>query len=391
MSDQDDRAQRLLSPLREEPAGPPRFDVGRAIIAGRRRRRLRQWSVTAAASVVTLVAVGGGIAAAGGVRSKEEAAPPVTGERTAPCPMTVLPTDGIKKALVTGGDPTGRYLAGRIYPPGEGVRTVIWRDGKMVTRNSMPGSDPSIDDLNSTGIGVGTSFGTAEHPMAFVFRDGRFRGLPGHDPSAAAINDAGLIVGSAGPGSGRYPVSWELSSTAPERLPLPAGADTGVARMVDEDGTIVGTVAKGAEEGTGFLWRPDGTARAMPMPEVGGRKASSFWPESIRHGRVAGRAVFEEKDGTTFTSVVYDVRTNAYRSLATDFGPPALIADDGAVLGVTGSTPSIVTGDATLDLPVDLGKEYQVNVFSGDGRVAAGYSVTTDEKVSNEPVVWHCR
>jgi len=37
------------------------------------------------------------------------------------CQVTRLPTDGAKKALVTGGDPSGRYLGDR---PG---RPLVWR------------------------------------------------------------------------------------------------------------------------------------------------------------------------------------------------------------------------------------------------------------------------
>lgn len=404
MSDQDDQALRLLGPLREEPSGQPAYDVRKAMAEGRRRRRVKRWSALASASAVTLVTAGGGTAIVTAMRDPEPPVvetppPPAAIAPAAPpkkltCTMTKLPTGGIEKALVTAGDPTGRWLAGRIYPPGEEVRTTVWRDGRMVGGVEMPGADASIEDLNSAGVGVGTSYGASDRTQAYTYRNGTFRRLLGEQPSASAINDAGVIVGGAGPDDKRYPVRWASATATPARLPLPPGKTAGSASLIDEDGTIVGVVEKDHDAGTGHLWLPDGTARTMSLPTVNGRKATAFWPESIRNGRIAGRAVFDEENARHFTSMTYDVRTDTYSPVDAAFGADVLIADDGTVLGVTATGPTIIpaSGKGITTLPSTKGKEYDLRSFSSDGRQAAGYShFATGEKVGNEPIVWRCR
>ena len=403
MNDENDGAQRLLEVLRGEPYGVPEYDVDRAMAEGRRRRRLRRWSVTAAVSAVTLVAAGGGTTVATALRDYDRRPQPLPSvaapaPATQPsgalsCTMSRLPTGDIKKALVTSGDPSGRYLAGRVYPPGERVRTIVWRDGKILSRAAMPGSDASIDDLNSAGVGVGTSY-TGDLTKAYVFQDWKFTPLGGENPAATAINDAGVIVGSGGGELVRYPLRWRSPGAAPEKLPLPRGATEGKASLVDEDGTVVGTVAEPADrgEGSGYLWLPDGTGRTMPLPKVHGRQATMFWPESIGGGMVAGQLVFDDKTSRRFAAMTYDIGANSYRDLNAGLSSSILLAADGSVLSVTGSAPSIVSGRVTTDLPIDEGREYQVRHFSRDGRSAAGYSVfSVGNKTGNEPVRWRCR
>ncbi|MCA2211432.1 hypothetical protein [Jidongwangia harbinensis] len=400
----DDDPQRLLEPLRGEPYGLPAYDVDRAMADGRRRRRLRRWSVTAAVSAVTLVTAGGGTAVATALRDDDRGPEPLPSvvapvpatqpSRELSCTMSKLPTGRVKKALVTSGDPTGRYLAGRVYPPGEEVRTVVWRDGKLLSTEAMPGSDATIEDLNTSGVGVGTSYVGEDRTGAFVLRDGKFTALDGENPAASSINNAGVIVGSGGGELERYPLRWAAPGAAPEKLPLPRGMTEGRAMLVDEDGMVVGTVAEPSDrgEGSGHLWLPDGTGRTLPLPEVNGKKAILFSPESIGAGTVAGVAVFDDGETRTFATLTYDIATNRYERLDAGQGSSILLSADGAVLSVNGRSPSIRSGKVTTDLPIDAGREYQVRAFSRDGRSAAGYSVySVANKVGNEPVRWRCR
>lgn len=400
MSNLDDRARRLLEPLREEPYGPPRFDVDRAMAAGRRQRRMRRWSVTAAVSAVTLVTAGGGTAVATALRDDDRRPEPLPSVTPAApekpkrlsCTMAKLPTGGIAKALVTAGDPTGRYLAGRVYPPGKSVRTIVWRDGAILSRTAMPGSDASVEDINSSGTGVGTSYGGDERVRSYVYQNGEYFPLSQVGATAVAINDAGVMVGSAGSDEKPYPVRWGYPGGEFERLALPVLATSGAASAVDEDGTVVGVVSIGADEGTGYLWLPGSKSMMMPLPTVNGRKATAFWPDSIGGDLVAGRAVFDDEDSRSFASMTYNIRTDSYETLAANIGSPLLLAEDGSMLGATGTTPSIVSGTTTTTLPVEQGKEYHVTGFSDDGRRAAGYSVYSEgEKVGNEPVTWRCQ
>ena len=314
------------------------------------------------------------------------------------CAVTLLPTEGIRKALVTAGDPSGRHLAGRVYPEPGGVRTVLWKDGVLQARPAMPGADASYDDINSAGVAVGTSFDAAGHEQAYVSAGGAAVRMPGGRASAAAINDAGVVVGTLGaPVFGGVPARWPSATAAPQRLPLPPGFRGGDALAVGEDGTVVGAVYREQMERTGMLWLADGTNRLMPLPTVDGRRATYFWPESIGDGWVLGRAVRDSADGSrrSFVSYRYRIATGTYERLPVALGPPALGARNGWVLGTTGDhRPVVVAGPAVVRLPAYRAmKEYVVSSFSADGRVAAGYTAdtTADEGVANRPLRWTCR
>ena len=398
MSNQDDLARRLLEPLREEPSGRPRFDVDRAMAEGRRLRRMRRWSITAAVSAVTLVTAGGGTAVATALRDDDRTPLPLPSVTAAAprkaltCEMSTLPTDGIPQALVTAGDPSGRYLAGRVYRPGKPVRTIVWRDGQILSRTAMPGSGATFRDINSLGTGVGTSYGSDDRIRSYVYQKDKYFPMSQVGATAMAINDAGVVVGSAGSEEQPFPVRWNYPGGEYERLDLPVLATSGMASAVDEDGTIVGKVSIGDDEATGYLWLPGSRSMMMPLPEVDGRKADAFWPTSIGGGLVAGRAVFDDENSRGFTSMTFDLRTEIYRALPANLGSIQLLAADGSVAGVTGRTPAIVSGEVITKLPVDERKEYDVESFSDDGRVVAGSSgFTKDEKTANEPILWRCQ
>lgn len=402
----DDLAVRLLEELRADPPGPPALDVPRMMAEGRRRRRLRRWSGGVAVAAVTAVAAGGGTMAVSALRDGPDPAPttpPPTTVAAAPpavptgCKVTLLPTGGVGKALVTGGDPSGRYLAGRVYPDGAGVRTVLWKDGRPAPGATIPGSDASFDDITTAGVAVGTGFDGRGRQQAYVYRDGAVTRLRGGEAGAAAINEAGVIVGSVGEIYSGRPARWSSAGAAPTRLAMPAGFDVGEARGIAEDGTIVGVVGRRAMESTGHLWSPDGTGLLLPLPTVSGRKATAFWPESITDGRIVGRAVFDAADGgtRTFASMRYRIADGRYERLPVTLGPPAIGAANGWVLATTGrSEPVIVAGSRVVKLPRYAGlREYEVSSFSADGKVAGGY--TTDSSgevgVDNRPLMWTCR
>ncbi|MGX6600997.1 hypothetical protein ACWKSP_02495 [Micromonosporaceae bacterium Da 78-11] len=406
----DEGAVRLLHPLRADPPGPARLDVSRLMAEGGRRRRMRRWSTGAALAAVTAVAAGGGTLTVAALRTDPAprpaptrgavpVSPTVTAAAVPPgpvgCTVALLPTGGIAKALVTGGDPSGRYLAGRIYPRSGGVRTIIWKDGAIEARPSRFGDDASFDDLNSAGVAVGSGWDGQGIHHAYVYRDGKVTKLRGGEAGAEAINDAGVIVGSVGEIYNGVPARWSSPDAAATKLPMPAGATGGAAGGIAEDGTIFGTLGKLGAEHTGYLWMPDGTGRAMPLPTVDGEKADFFWPESVVDGLVTGRAVFDQaKDGSRrFASMRYRIATGRYERLPIPMGPPAIVAANGWILGDVGDHLAIVAGSTVLDLPrYAKQREYVVSSFSADGRVAAGYSTDgmTDGEVRNLPLVWTC-
>lgn len=71
----------------------------------------------------------------------------------------------------------------------------------------------------------------------------------------------------------------------------------------------------------GYVWSPEGTGRLLPMPDVAGRPAVSFWPISIYDGVVFGRATDPRPDGSLyFHPFLFDLRTDRYTALTHDFG-----------------------------------------------------------------------
>jgi uncharacterized membrane protein len=398
---EDDRTVRILRTLTDEPPAPSTVDIQRTMAEGRRRRRVRRWSAGFAMVTLTAVATGGGTVAVSAMREDPAPAPPATmpaATKNVPagCTVSLLPTGGITKALVTSGDPSGHYLAGRVYPQGRKVHTVLWKDGVLEPRPSMPGADASFEDINSAGLAVGTSFDAQERQQAYASTSAATTRLKGGRAVAAAVNDEGVIVGTLGePSFGGVPARWSSLTAAPARLKLPAGFTGGDADAIAEDGTIAGRVHRDGTEGTGYLWLPDGTGRLMPLPAVDGEKATHFWPESITGGWVVGRAMRDTGGSREFASYRYRIATNTYERLPLELFPPAIGATNGWILGITdGYQPVIVAGEKVVRLPgYQAMREYVVSSFSADGKVAAGYSTdTTDtEAVANRPLRWICQ
>jgi hypothetical protein len=402
----DERAVRLLAPLRGEPEGSARIDVGRAMAEGRRRRVLRRWSGSLALVAVTSVTAAGGTLAATALRdgtpvpsptpvttvSATASAVPAAAAGPKDCRVDRLPTGRVTKSLVTAGDPSGRYLTGRLYN-NPGANAIIWRDGKILARPTVPGDDGRLYDINRSGVAVGSGFITDDRQQAYVYRDGKVTELNGRATAANAINDAGVVVGSLGEVLKEVPVRWDSVDAKVTRLPLPDGVTLGTAEGITEDGTIVGSVeAPGKLEGTGYLWLPDGTGRMMPLPAVGKKKADFFWPESIIDGWVAGRAVFDEDDARTFASFRYRIADGTYEPLAQTV-IPALIAENGWLAGDLGG-PVVLAGNETVKLPrYQKGGDYQISNISVDGRVIGGSSSSSlpGNKVGNDPLIWTCR
>ncbi|WP_250031333.1 hypothetical protein [Paractinoplanes maris] len=401
---EDDRAVRILRTMPDEPPLPSTVDLPRTMAEGRRRRRVRRWSGGVALAAVTAVAAGGGTVAVAALRDGPAPVPtptvtatssPATVAAAPPpvpkdCRVTLLPSGGIKKALVTAGDPSGRYLAGRVYPP-TGVHTVFWKDGVLQPVPPMPGADAGFRDINSSGVAVGSSY-EGDVQYAYVLTDGAVTRLRGGPAAAGAINDKGVIAGTLGePGLDGVPVRWKSARATPTKLKLPAGYTTGNADVIGEDGTIVGSVHRKNSEGTAYLWLPDGSGRLLPRPGP----ADFFWADSISNGWLFGRAVDDADDGSTrdFTSYRYSIATGKFVRLATELSPTALGAENGWVAG-TSTGPVVIAGRTVVKLPAYKGmKDYMVTAFSADGKTAAGYTHDSSETeaAANRPLRWTCR
>src|SRR5438552_14911334 len=123
----EESAGMILGQLDQDPPTPSKVDLARAVTDARRRRRTRQVAgYTAVAGATALLLVGTSAVAgrwlspapsqpgSGGTGSSPTAAAPPAPTK---CTLGELPLpDGRKMALVTGADPTGRFLLGRTYP-----------------------------------------------------------------------------------------------------------------------------------------------------------------------------------------------------------------------------------------------------------------------------------
>ena len=201
---------------------------------GRRRRRTRWW-----ASGAAVVASPPPRRPAARWRSPPSAGPhprhPARSTSPAPvvvrrgtagradrsCTVTRLPTDGVDKAVVTGGDPTGRWhwsagCTGRRT----GISTaglVVWRDGR-----SRPGPGcraATARSRTSTRAASGSVTASAATIRARTrTADGRIEPAKGgSEDHPTAINRTGVMVGQAGERAAR----WKSATAAPERLQVP--------------------------------------------------------------------------------------------------------------------------------------------------------------------------
>ncbi|WP_306215241.1 hypothetical protein [Actinoplanes sp. RD1] len=407
MTHLDERAAAdLLGPLATEPPGPSLVDVPETMRAGARRRRNRRLAAGAGAFAAVLLAGSALVLLPHPVQRK--ATVPAVSRSAAPvprlpsdCAVTRLPTGDVAKAVVHAVDPSGRYVTGRTYPEGRAFGTypvTVWRDGKLLTTIDFPGSDQSLDAVNSSGDAVGSSF-TDEVQFPYVWHDGKLTRLKGGAGSASAISDAGVIVGVLG----SRPARWASWDAEPSLLPLPPGTTQGAAVDVDEDGTVLGMAGPpiGPEANdTAYVWLPGGDVRKLPLPP----EAGFFHAVGLRNGLVVGSAGFEDDDALTFAGYQYDIASNRMEELPAAAQSPAAVAANGwIVTDGGGRSPAVVVGGDTIGLEHyrpsaggltfgegKPGDEYQIRGISDDGRTIAG-SFNPAVGLVNEPLVWRCR
>ena len=186
-----------------------------------------------------------------------------------------------------------------------------------------------------------------------------------------------------------------LPTAKPAKLTVPAGTTDGTAFDIDEDGTILGTVtsssirAKG--EQTGYLWLPDGTARA---DAAAGRRRGPGRPllAGVDPQRLGGRPV-----GHRLVRRVPQVRVvplpgrheqlRAAPGRGRDAGPGG-----GERLGAghRGRAPDHSGGGVTKLPRYRKGTEYQMASYSDDGLIAGGH-MTGVGTIENQPLMWRCR
>jgi hypothetical protein len=288
------------------------------------------------------------------------------------------------KAVVTGADPTGRYIVGRSYPGGRPT-TVIWRD-RQPQSVPMAGSDPELYDITSTGVAVGSSY-LGDKTAAWVYADGRYTRLAGTEAQALAINERRQIVGSVR----NRPVLWPAPGAQPTNLALPGPQWTGKATGIDEDGTIVGAVsAQPNGLRVGALWRPDGTFEQLSVPNGHGAPPTEYLAVSIRDGWVVGWAAFDRENARFIGAPLWNVGAGTRQDRD---GFASSVNARGWYVG----SRTLVAGGEQVILPIPPGFTKQPDIeaytISDDGSTIAGQAATWNGDVRNEPVpvVWTCK
>jgi hypothetical protein len=389
--------RRLDGPL----PGTSTVDIGRAVAEGRRRRRIRRLTgllsagtATAVVLVAVPVAVGAlrpaspspGVVMLDGSGLPTGTAAVVAQPPPAPtaCTIAKLPVPQGEMSLVTGGDPTGRYLVGRSYPDDTGGRPLLmWHDG-VVRQIDVPGDDQAFSDVTSTGDAVGATF-IDGRSTGLAYLNGKLYQLAGADSEARAINAQGVIVGTAD----KRAVLWRSATSTPTPLATPAGDWQGEAYGIDDDGTIVGTVQSGGVEAA-VVWYPDGSVHELaksnsgpsnsgPMDGARAFRLYAGWATGMA-GRVAVR---------------WNVHTGTAQPIPELSPPVEGVNRYGWVVGTDQKGHAVLVSDAgALTLPSLVsqvqGTDNIAYVISDDGRTIAGQSVLGDQDHTVRAVVWHC-
>ena len=176
------------------------------------------------------------------------------------------------------------------------------------------GVNSTAHDVNDVGVVVGVVGGRA----ALWAIDAGFRAsgpfeleLPGGGdagPSEAmGLNDLGQVVGSL-VGDTLRPFIWTEAGGLRE-LPLPSGAEGGVAYDINEAGQIVGSTSAdptfaNAEEGRVALWTVDGDGAVLDVMDIGVLDGTGARGHAINEaGQIAGIVWYG--GGTTQSSFVW--------------------------------------------------------------------------------------
>jgi uncharacterized membrane protein len=280
-------------------------------------------------------------------------------------------------ALVTGADPTGRYLLGRTYPAGSGEQHVVVWDRLKPTIVGMPGSEPQLTDANAGGVAVGWS--GLNGSTAWLFRDGTLSKLPGGvGASAVAINDSGVVVGTRN----RQAIIWRSLDQPPVALPVPTSTVVSTAADIDEDGTVVGTVSDHFYGGeVPWIWAPDGTGHAL--------SGTVDTVLNIRYGWLSGSLNTQPP-----TTVTYDVPSRQLSTHSQFAAPARGLNRYGWLTGMDQQGRAVlVAGSRVLILPDLAGHDVNATsnfpvAVSDDGRTVAGQA--DDATGVIHAVVWRC-
>jgi hypothetical protein len=321
----DEQTEHALLGLRDDGGRPPAVDLGAAMRLGRtrlRRRRTAQMSVGAVVAVAVVAAAPTTLhlvrepahpTASPDAQPMVAAAQSPSGPASLACVETRLPVPRAnQEALVSGADPTGRYMVGRVYEAGRPTSVIIWHDGQFKTL-AMSGSDPELVDITPAGVAVGVSSPSGSDSTGWIYQDGRLTKLKGpYGAEPRAIADNGTIAGTETTQDGQtYPIVWHSPTSTAMRLPLPGPGWLGQVDDVDSDGTIAGTVRPSvtSDANQGIVWHPDGSYQLLPLPTGVVAGANGMEVHSIRDGVIVAAGTVSDSTSKAMTPVLYRLST----------------------------------------------------------------------------------
>ncbi|MFU8851545.1 hypothetical protein ACNAW0_11265 [Micromonospora sp. SL1-18] len=408
----------LLRHLDDGPDRPSRVDLSTAIREARRRRRNRRTFTASVAGVAAVAAVAAVPLAVRAGRPAEQGPPMATGTSASAslpppsaspslpppssgpttCTPELLPIPGgARKSLVTGGDPTGRYLLGRSYlNRGFSYPVIIW-DGDRAHEVRLPGSDQQLTDISPSGVAVGGAY-VGDRPQPYVVRSGKATRLPGVAAGeATAISDDGRIVGARQVGDRRLPVLWSDPGKPAVDLPLPGPKWEGIAIGVDSEGTVVGKIQNGPSGATqAVVWRSGGKPELLPLPSVTDGTATEFHPVSFQGGWITGTAYRDDGDTRFIHAVRYHLARGEYVPLPAKLNPSAGNGRGWMVGPLDHIDAGLTTDDGLVRLPDFDGGTGRYGAgavsISDDGQVIGGQLDTKPDRrtIEMRAVRWRC-
>jgi RNA polymerase sigma-70 factor (sigma-E family) len=291
-----------------------------------------------------------------------------------------LPSGFTRTSLLTGGDPSARYLTGKSYGgPGQ-TRMLIWANGSLAAAFAAPGENVSINDVNSrlTAVGESVSGDDFGDIQPWVYLNGELQSLKGERAAPRAINEAGQIAGWAGD----HPVTWQSPAAEPERLPLPPGYAYGWAVDLSESGTIIGVASpeprSAGAAGTRIVAWKDGKIIALLEPPSNVAKPYKFLQARMIRGDLVLGSVYS--DG--HVPLIWDLHT----------GQASPAGADGDVLNQHGWTVQrgrsfLADRSNVMAYSEQDGSSSSIVVLSDDGQLMAG---SMEIKDSLQAFLWTC-
>ncbi len=274
----------------------------------------------------------------------------------------------------TTGSVSGAANGGWFVGGGSTTDGIRWHNGVAENLGTAGGKQTDLNDVNSSGVAVGTTYANSYEDGGIVYRDGRYEKLPlprgFRYGRAKAINDAGDIVGTASSFADNFDLMlWPASApgTVQRINPDPAVYSSVSPVDIDEQGRIL-LRAEGHERAY-FVREADGslTKLALKTDDVTG----------FRGGRVSGE-VYENGKAVT---VEWDLTGRIVRRL--DVSARQTSVDSGTLTTGTYRTTDrqyavgVWDGSTlTQTLLTDPDGEFASPVITDDGVIAVSYYYT---------------